>query len=263
MKKIAIVQSNYIPWKGYFDLIAAVDEFILYDDMQYTRRDWRNRNRIRTPQGEQWLTVPVRVGGRFHQKIRETEIDGVEWAAAHWRTLAQNYRRAPHFAEIAEWLEPLYTRNTHTHLSQLNRCLIEAICAYLAIGTVISHSWDYALPEGRSERLAGLCRQAGAAEYVSGPSARDYLDERVFDDLGIALSWFEYSGYPEYPQLWGGFSHAVSIVDLLFNCGPASARYMKHAASARQANLPCHKGATQVASGVEDAGEAICAIAES
>jgi hypothetical protein len=96
-KKCAIVQSNYIPWKGYFDLIAAVDEFILYDDMQYTRRDWRNRNQIKTPQGLQWLTVPVVVKGLYYQKIRETEIDGTVWATSHWKSLVANYKRAPHF----------------------------------------------------------------------------------------------------------------------------------------------------------------------
>lgn len=127
MKKVAILQSNYIPWKGYFDMIAAVDEFILYDDMQYTRRDWRNRNQIKTPQGVQWLTVPVKVKGKYHQTIRETEIDATNWAAAHWKTLTQNYRRAPYFTEIAAWLEPLYTECSYTHLSQLNRCLLEAV----------------------------------------------------------------------------------------------------------------------------------------
>jgi hypothetical protein len=144
MKKIAITQSNYIPWKGYFDLIAAVDEFILYDDMQYTRRDWRNRNQIKTLQGVQWLTVPVLVKGRYHQKIRQTEIDGTDWAASHWKALVQNYRRAPHFSEIASWLEPLYLEQNFTHISQLNRRFIEAICNYLAIKTVITSSWDYA-----------------------------------------------------------------------------------------------------------------------
>ncbi len=101
MKKVAILQSNYIPWKGYFDMIAAVDEFILYDDMQYTRRDWRNRNQIKTPQGVQWLTVPVKVKGKYDQTIRETEIDGADWAEAHWKSIAQNYRKAPRFEEIA------------------------------------------------------------------------------------------------------------------------------------------------------------------
>ena len=193
MKKVAILQSNYIPWKGYFDMIAAVDEFILFDDMQYTRRDWRNRNKIQTPQGPQWLTVPVLVKGKYHQKIRETEIDGVEWAAAHWKALVQNYRRAPHFEEIG--------------------------------------SWDYAMREGKSERLADLCEQAGGSEYISGPAARDYIENAVFEEKNIKLTWFDYGGYPEYPQLWGKFSHQVTILDLLFNCGKEAHRYMRYVRS--------------------------------
>lgn len=228
MKKVAIVQSNYIPWKGYFDMIAAVDEFILYDDMQYTRRDWRNRNQIKTPQGVQWLTVPVLAKGKYHQKIRETEIDGPDWAASHWATLAQNYRRAPHFEEIAAWIEPLYKAEPDTHLSRLNRRFIEAVCKYLGIGTVISNSWDYKLIDGKTERLADLCAQAGGTEYISGPAARDYVDDHVFTDRGIKLTWFDYADYPKYPQLWGEFTHGVTILDLLFNCGGDASRYMKH-----------------------------------
>ena len=227
MKKVAIVQSNYIPWKGYFDLIAAVDEFILYDDMQYTRRDWRNRNQIKTPQGVQWLTVPVRVKGKYHQTIRETEIDGHEWVISHWRALSQNYRRAPHFQTVAEWLEPLYLNATYTHLSQLNRALLEAICVQLGICTVITDSADYTLKEGKSERLADLCVQAGATEYVSGPSARGYRDESVFAERNLQVSWFSYEGYPEYPQLWAGFTHGVSVLDLLFNCGREAGQFMR------------------------------------
>ena len=229
MKKVAILQSNYIPWKGYFDLIGSVDEFILYDDMQYTRRDWRNRNQIKTPQGVQWLTVPVRVKGKYDQKIRDTEIDGSDWAAAHWKALAQNYARAPHFAEIAAWLEPLYLAASYTHLSELNRRFIEAVCAYLRIDTVISDSSDYTLVEGKTERLVDLCAQAGGTEYVSGPSARDYVDESVFERSGIQLTWFDYAGYPEYPQLWGEFAHGVTVLDLLFNCGKDAGRFMRHA----------------------------------
>ncbi|MBC7602568.1 MAG: WbqC family protein [Ramlibacter sp.] len=229
MKKVAILQSNYIPWKGYFDMIGAVDEFILYDDMQYTRRDWRNRNQIKTPQGVQWLTVPVRVKGKYDQKIRDTEIDGSDWAVAHWKALAQNYARAPHFAEIAVWLEPLYRTASYTHLSELNRRFIEVVCAYLEIDTVISDSRDYPLLEGKTERLADLCAQAGGTEYVSGPSARDYVDESVFENSGIKLTWFDYAGYPEYPQLWGEFAHSVTVLDLLFNCGKDAGRFMRHA----------------------------------
>jgi hypothetical protein len=229
MKKIAILQSNYIPWKGYFDIIAAVDEFILYDDMQYTRRDWRNRNLIKTPQGAQWLTVPVLVKGKYHQKICETEIDGADWAAAHWKAIAQNYRRASHFSEVASWLEPIYLSERFTQISKLNRRFIEAICFYFGIKTVISNSYDYKLQGGKTERLADLCVQAGGTEYISGPAAKDYIDENVFSDLGIKLTWFDYAGYPEYPQLWGDFIHGVTILDLLFNCGKDAPRYMRHA----------------------------------
>lgn len=229
-KRIAILQSNYIPWKGYFDMIATVDEFILYDDMQYTRRDWRNRNLIKTPLGVQWLTIPVLVKGKYHQTIRETEIGGTDWAGVHWKALTQNYRRAPHFTEIASWLEPLYLDNAFTHISQLNRRFIEAICNYLSIKTIITSSWDYRLLDGKTERLADLCVQAGGTEYISGPSAKDYVDESVFSDLGIKLTWFDYSGYPTYPQLWDEFTHGVTILDLLFNCGKDSPRYMRHMA---------------------------------
>lgn len=228
MKKVAILQSNYIPWKGYFDMIAAVDEFILFDDMQYTRRDWRNRNQVKTPQGVQWLTVPVEVKGKYHQTIRETCIVGTAWAEGHWKTLAQNYRRSRYFEEIAGWLEPLYLGWDQHGLSALNRRFLEAICGRLGIRTRITNSWDYDVIDGKTERLASLCQQAGATEYISGPAARDYVDPSVFEHAGIGLTWFDYSGYPEYPQLWGEFTHGVSIVDLLFNCGPESARYMKH-----------------------------------
>lgn len=228
MKRIAILQSNYIPWKGYFDMIASVDEFILYDDMQYTRRDWRNRNQIKTPQGVQWLTVPVKVKGKYEQTIRDTELDGCEWAQVHWKTLAQNYRRAPHFDEIATIFEPIYMQQTYTHLSVLNRELIETICNYLGITTKISNSWDYTLVDGKTERLAELCKQARGTEYISGPSAKGYIEENIFNEREIKLSWFDYAGYPEYPQLWGEFAHGVSILDLLFNCGKDARRYMRH-----------------------------------
>ena len=209
-KKIAVVQSNYIPWKGYFDMIAAVDEFILYDDMQYTRRDWRNRNQIKTPQGVQWLSVPVRVKGKYHQTIRETEIEGTDWAKSHWRSLCQHYRRAKYFNAIAQELESFYLQTEFTHLSQLNRTLIEWVCSKLDITTMISNSWDYQLIGGKTERLVDLCCQAGGSEYISGPAARGYIDETIFREKGVKLTWFDYEGYPEYPQLWGEFTHAVS-----------------------------------------------------
>lgn len=227
LKRVAILQSNYIPWKGYFDIIASVDEFVLYDDMQYTRRDWRNRNRIKTPQGLAWCTVPVKVSGKYTQRIRDTEIDDHAWARKHVTSFTMCYKRAPFFDEVFAWLSPLYLDKTYTHIAALNRALIEAVCAYLGIGTKITNSWDYTLAGDRTERLAGICAQAGAGEYVSGPAAQCYMDERVFTEAGIRLTWFDYAGYPEYPQLHGDFVHEVSILDLLFNCGKDSVRYMK------------------------------------
>lgn len=225
MKKIAILQSNYIPWKGYFDLIAAVDEFIIYDDMQYTRQDWRNRNQIKTPQGVQWLTVPV--GISINRRIRDVTISS-EWQSKHWKTISSNYSRAPYFLEIAEWLEPIYMRSSYINLSVLNRAFIQSICDYLDIKTTISNSWDYTLIDGKSERLANLCKQAGGTEYISGPSAKNYLDESVFLNCDIKVSWFDYSAYPSYPQLWGEFVHGVTILDLLFNAGKEAKKYMRY-----------------------------------
>ncbi|KVG27609.1 WbqC family protein [Burkholderia ubonensis] len=224
-KRVAILQSNYIPWKGYFDLIAACDEFILYDDAQYTRRDWRNRNQIKTPQGVQWLSVPVKVKGKYHQSIRETEIDGTDWAPQHWKRLQQNYARAPHFARYADTLEALYLGRRYDTLSELNRTLLTWVNEQLEIGTRLSSSSDYDLHGDRTEKLLNLCVQAGATEYLSGPAARSYLDESLFAQANVAVRWFDYPAYPEYPQQWGAFVHGVTVLDVLFNCGPDARRY--------------------------------------
>lgn len=225
MKKVAIVQSNYIPWKGYFDLIAAVDEFILYDEAQFTKNDWRNRNKIKTPKGVEWLSIPV--GQDIRRRIRDVELPDRRWQERHWRTLEVNYRRAAHFAELTRVVGPLYLERRHAYLSAMNREFLETICRYLGISTRITNCWDYDLVDGKTERLASLAAQARASEYVSGPSAKSYLDEQAFVARGVSVSWFDYGGYPEYPQLWGGFTHEVSILDLLFNCGQDAPRYMR------------------------------------
>lgn len=226
MKKVAILQSNYIPWKGYFDLIRSVDEFVLYDDMQFTRRDWRNRNKIKTPQGLQWLTVPVITKGLYHQKICDTRIDGETWQSDHWKAMSQNYRRTEHFDWAAAHLEPIYRGPCPVLLSELNLALTQLICRMLGISTSIVRSSDYDLHGDKSERLANLCARLGATHYVSGPAAKAYLDDAVFREREMAVEWFDYAGYPEYPQLWDGFVHEVSAVDLLFNCGPQSGQFL-------------------------------------
>ncbi|MFF0308453.1 WbqC family protein [Streptosporangium sp. NPDC004379] len=228
MKRVAIVQSNYIPWKGYFDLIAGVDEFILLDDVQYTDRDWRNRNRIKTATGPRWLSIPLRSGPRG-RLISEMTVADPGWNAAHWRILAQSYRKAPCFDEFAPVLERLYLECGGDRLSEVNRHFLEGICSILGIGTELRRSADYRAVGTRTERLVDLCRKAGATQYVTGPAARAYLDEDLFRRAGIGVRWFDYSGYPEYPQLHPPFDHQVSVLDLILNTGPKAAEHLKTA----------------------------------
>jgi hypothetical protein len=227
-KTVAIVQSCYIPWKGYFDLIAGADEFIFYDDRQFTRRDWRNRNRIKTPNGVQWLTIPVNVKGKYHQRIDETTVSDPDWAERHWKTLVHSYAAAPSFGEYASAVEELYQHAAaESHLSKVNRGFIEGVCKLLGVGTALSWSTDYDVEGDRSGRLAALSRAAGAGRYLSGPSARSYLDEQVFSSQGIEVAYAAYDDYPEYEQLHPPFEHGVTIFDLLFHVGSHAPSYMK------------------------------------
>ena len=226
-KAVAIVQSNYIPWKGYFDLIDSVDEFIVYDDQQYTRRDWRNRNRIKTAQGTTWLSIPVKVKGRYHQRIDETEISDDTWAERHWQTIVHAYGRAPFFDAYGDRLLALYERRTEPLLSAVNQALLEGLCHMLGIETAFTSSSDYEADGVKTERLVALCRAASATSYLSGPSARAYLDESRFHDVGIDVRYMDYGGYPEYDQLHPPFEHAVSIIDLVVHTGPEARRFLK------------------------------------
>jgi hypothetical protein len=227
-KHLAIIQSNYIPWKGYFDILGLVDEFILYDDMQYTRRDWRNRNKIKTPRGLQWITIPVQVKGKYFQTIRETQVTSSAWADEHWKSLHHNYGKAPYFEQYAPLFDDLYRQAAaEPYLSQINYLFITAICDLLGIDTRITWSMDYEIPEGKTERLIGLCQQVEATSYLSGPSARGYIDEQLFVDAGIDLVFMDYSDYPEYEQFYPPFEHGVTILDLIFHTGPDAPRYMK------------------------------------
>jgi WbqC-like protein family len=225
-KKIAIVQSNYIPWRGYFDLMNLVDEFILFDDMQYTRRDWRNRNLIKCESGLKWLSVPVKVKGRYDQKIKDTEVSNVEWYRHHWKSLVHCYSKAKHFPDYREMFEDLYLNTNETRLSPINYRFIEAICRVLSINTRITWSMDYQLSGDKTERLVNLCKQAGATNYWSGPSAKAYLNEGLFEREGIAVSYMDYSKYPTYNQLHPPFESGVSIVDLIFNEGRRARDFM-------------------------------------
>jgi len=227
MKKVAIVQSNYIPWKGYFDLINSVDEFVLFDDMQYTKRDWRNRNKIKTSQGLIWLTIPVQVKGKYFQAIKDTEISDQTWNQTHWKSILNNYTSTDYFSEYKEVFEDLYLNCNERFLSQINYRFLTGICSILGIKTQISWSADYVIVDGKTERLVSLCKQARATEYISGPSAASYMDENLFQQENIKLSYIDYSKYQEYNQSFLPFEHGVSIIDLIFNEGYNSTKYMK------------------------------------
>lgn len=227
-KRVAIIQSNYIPWKGYFDIISKVDEFILYDSAQYTRRDWRNRNQIKTPQGLQWLTIPVQSKGQYIAPICEIRVDDGAWAEKHWRTLEQHYRRAAGFARFGPLLQSLYEEAARLErLSEVNRLFLERVGRWLGVETPLRWSWEYESQGDKSEKLLEMCLAAGAGVYLSGPSAQGYLDVARFEAAGVQVEWMDYKGYPEYPQLYPPFTHAVSALDLLLNTGDQARAWMK------------------------------------
>jgi hypothetical protein len=227
LKKIAILQSNYIPWKGYFDMINMVDEFVLYDCVQYTKNDWRNRNLIKTPNGVQWLTIPCRVES-LHQRIDETKVSDKSWANKHLKSIIQNYSRAKYFKEYIDIFEALYKEMAdEEYLSNINYKFLTTINDILGIKTKISKCQDFTLIEGQTSRLVRLCQDTNADIYISGPAAKNYLDESLFEKAGIKVEWMDYSGYKEYNQLFGEFTHGVSIIDLIFNEGSNAAKYMK------------------------------------
>lgn len=225
--RVAISQSNYIPWRGYFDMVASVDEFVIYDDAQFTRRDWRNRNLIKTPNGKQWLTIPVESKGNYNSKISEMKVADSDWRNKHWKSIEHSYLKAPYFHETREWLAKTYGDASFEHLSDINRHFMVAFMERLEIKTPILSSNGFQLRDGRNERLLHICLELGATHYVSGPAAQDYLDEALFASHGLVIEWFSYSGYSPYPQLWGEFCEGLSIVDLLFNCGPVSPAYLE------------------------------------
>lgn len=226
-KRVAILQSCYIPWKGYFDIIGSCDIFVVYDDVQYRKNHWHNRNIIKTQHGTKWLTVPVSKAGSAFAPIDSVRI-AEKFAETHWRTIAQSYSRAPFFPRYGPMLEALYKEaEAIDHLSSLNILFLKAISSELGFDTRFVLSSTLEASGGKTDRLVEICRKLQATNYLSGPSATAYLETGKFDDAGIVLQWMDYSGYPEYKQLHGGFEHAVSIIDLLMNVGPQARNFMK------------------------------------
>jgi hypothetical protein len=217
LKKIAISQSNYIPWKGYFDLINRVDEFILYDDAQYTRSDWRNRNKIKIPIGLQWLTIPVDTSGKYFKKINEIKISDKNWQVKHWRQIKQNYAKAKNFKKYKDIFEELYLSCKEEYLSEINHKFIIAINQILGIKTKIRFSSEFEIYGDKTEKLINICKQCNATIYISGPAAKSYFDEQLANKENIQVKWMNYENYKEYEQLHPPFEHGVTILDLILN----------------------------------------------
>jgi len=223
--KIGIIQSNYIPWRGYFDFIREVDAFVIHDDIQYTKGDWRNRNKIKTPAGLRWLTVPVHYDytGQLIQDVRID--DSTKWLDGHLNQFIENYREAPYVSAAYALLVDGGTRNKPETISALNRDLIRNICAYLDIQTPMYSTVTMGITGTKTERIIQICKRLGATEYLSGPAAKAYLDEDALRRAGITPLYKVYD-YPPYPQLHGAFSGNVSVLDLIANTGPDVRNYL-------------------------------------
>lgn len=222
---VVVLQSNYLPWKGYFDLIQSADRFVFYDEVQYTKNDWRNRNRIYPRNGLHWLTIPIRRDA-VKLRISEVPLPDPRWQKDHFKTLLQSYRTAAHFDQIEPLLRETYVDREWDRLSRLNRHLVERISRMIGIDTEFLDSNDFTLSGDRVSRLVNLLKQVGATQYLSGPSAADYLagTEHLFAEAGIELRFMAYTGYPVYKQFREPFEHAVSIVDLLAHVPPSLRR---------------------------------------
>jgi hypothetical protein len=225
-RKVAVIQSNYIPWKGYFDIIHSVDLFVFYDDVQYTKNDWRNRNLIKTPNGSEWLTIPV--GKNERRLICDVRLEDQQWRARHWKAIDLHYRKARYFKRYRDFFEQVYRGTAWESLSVLNQFLIKTIATdFLGIRTELVDSRQFQLGQRKLGRLVELLSTVHATEYLSGPSAKAYIEEEMFEREHITLEYKDYSTYPVYDQLCSPpFIHEVSIVDLLFNVGPDAPWYI-------------------------------------
>jgi hypothetical protein len=217
---VAVHQPQYLPWLGYFDKIRRADIFCYLDCVQYKKNDWQNRNRIKTAQGWQWLTVPVRF--RFPEKISEVKINRtVNWRKKHLQALVTNYRRSPFFEQYIDLFEQIYSTNWE-YIAELNVHVIERLKSALGMKNKPAiQSSPLDLREDPTDRLIDICKELKADTYLSGQDGIKYMDLERFkqNDIEVVIQDFE---HPNYPQMFKGFEVNMSAIDLLFNCGPGS-----------------------------------------
>ena len=222
--RVGVIQSAYIPWRGYFDFIASVDAFVIHDDIQYTKGDWRNRNKIKTPQGVEWLSVPVSYKSQA-QLIIDTQISSASsWKNKHLERFEHNYSKSPFLSEAKELIANGISMHIST-ISQLNINLIRSISSYLNINTPIILSSELHLKGTKTDRLIDLLKKMNATCYLSGPRGDAYLEKEKFQKNGIRLEYKTYD-YAAYPQLWGEFVAEVTVLDLIANCGPKAKEHI-------------------------------------
>lgn len=233
MKRIAIIQSCYVPWRGFFDLVSRCDEYVIYDQAAYSKGHWHNRNLIPTHGGLRWMTIPVISHDRLGQPIEDVEI-AAPWAERHWRLLEQAYARAAGFEQVAPGLRLIYEEAARQRrLTDINEMFLRALIERLGIDTQITRDHAYRLHGARSERVLSACLCAGATHYLSGPSARAYLDLALFAEAGVCVEWMDYGAYPDYSQPHPPFVGEVSVLDLLFNTGLDAPNYLHPSEGAR------------------------------
>jgi hypothetical protein len=226
--RLVVLQPGYLPWLGFFDQMQRADVFVYYDDVQFDKHGWRNRNRVKGPDGApHWLTVPVLHSGRNWPSILEVEIDNrTPWARKHAGTLRQFYWRAPFLDRYLPALEEMLERRW-TLLVDLDLAVTHLLCGWLGIECRTLRASELGIPGKQSERLLALCQHVGARRYLSGDSARNYLDMDLFTRYGVEVEWQNYI-HPTYPQQHGDFMPYLSVVDLLFNCGEDSLAILGH-----------------------------------
>lgn len=218
---VAILQPSYLPWLGYFEQMSRSDIFVYYDDVQFDKHGWRNRNRIKTPNGPHWLTAPVLHKGQGKPLVSEIEIDNkAKWAKKHIGTIQQYYGKAAFYKTYKEELEELLTRHWG-RLVDLDIATINMMCGWMGLSPKTFLSSELLVDGGQSERLVNICKLFSATKYLSGAAARDYLDADLFKKEGIKVEWQDYQ-HPVYPQLHGEFISHLSALDLLLNAGEES-----------------------------------------
>ncbi len=228
-KVISIIQPSFLPWRGYFQIISQSDGFVFYDDVQYDKHGWRNRNQIKTASGPQWITVPVLSKGKSEQPIFAAQIDNTsQWGKKIIKSVAVSYKKAAYFDLYFEWFSKILNQKWES-ISALNIQLTKEISYFLEIKTAFYLSSELKIPHGDpTQRLVEICKSFSANTYVSGPSAKAYIGNgEKFTKAGVHLEYASYQ-MPPYTQLFGPFFPTASIIDLLFNEGPNSKEFLKN-----------------------------------